>query len=176
MKKRNWNWSAKDKLEYNREEKRWTAEYPWIRDPSELPDNKRAAMGMLMSTGKRLAKYAQHADVYQKQIEDMIIRGVARKLSQKELQDYKWPIYYISHHDVLQPDSKSTSVRIAFNSSARYTDHTLNYNWVKGPHLLNNLLGVLIRFRENNAALIHTNTRIASHGEIWIVQGNQTRT
>ena len=35
------------KLEYNKEERGWIAEYPWIRDPAELPDNKRAAMGML---------------------------------------------------------------------------------------------------------------------------------
>ena len=39
-----------DKIEYNKEEKRWISEYPWIRDPSELPDNKKAAMGMLIST------------------------------------------------------------------------------------------------------------------------------
>ena len=37
---------------YNREEKRWVAEYPWIRDPAELPDNKKTAFGMLMSTEK----------------------------------------------------------------------------------------------------------------------------
>ena len=41
-----------NKLEYNKEEKRWIAEYPWIRDPAELPDNKRAAMGMLVSIEK----------------------------------------------------------------------------------------------------------------------------
>ena len=46
----------KSKLEYNREEKRWIAEYSWIQNPAELPDNKMAAMGMLISTEKRLAK------------------------------------------------------------------------------------------------------------------------
>ena len=30
----------------------------------------------------------------------------------------------------------------------------LNDYWAKGPHLLNDLLGVLIRFRENNIAMI----------------------
>ena len=53
-----------DKLEYNKEEKRWISEYPWIRDPSELPDNKKAAMGMLISTEKRLAKNATHAQTH----------------------------------------------------------------------------------------------------------------
>ncbi|XP_068758047.1 uncharacterized protein [Montipora capricornis] len=142
------------KLEYNKEEKRWLTEYPWIRDPAQLPDNKRAAMGMLISTEKRLAKNKEHANVYQKQIEDMIEREVARKLSQTELKNYKGPIHYISHHEVLKPDSKSTPVRIVFNSSARYMGHMLNDYWAKGPHLLNDLLGVLIRFRENNIAMI----------------------
>ncbi|XP_068756184.1 uncharacterized protein [Montipora capricornis] len=32
--------------------------------------------------------------------------------------------------------------------------HMLNDYWAKGPHLLNDLLGVLIRFRENNIAMI----------------------
>lgn len=54
----------KSKLEYNREEKRWIAEYSWIQNPAELPDNKMAAMGMLISTEKRLAKNEEHAKVY----------------------------------------------------------------------------------------------------------------
>lgn len=37
-----------------------------------------------------------------------------------------------------------------------YMGHTciLNEYWAKGPDLLNNLLGVLIRFRENKVAFI----------------------
>ena len=111
-------------------------------------------MGMLISTEKRLAKNEEHTKVYQKQIEDMIEREVARKLSETELENYKGPIHYISHHEVLKPDSKSTPVRIVFNSSARYMGHMLNDYWAKGPHLLNDLLGVLIRFRENDIAMI----------------------
>ena len=111
---------------------------------------------MLISTEKRLAKNATHAEVYQKQIEDMVDREVARKLTLKELKEYKGPIHFISHHEVLKPDSKSTPVRIVFNSSARYMEHALNDYWAKGPHLLNDLLGILIRFRENKISTIAT--------------------
>lgn len=79
----------------------------------------------------------------------MIERQVARKLTQTEVDNYKGPIHYISHHDVLKPDSKSTPVRIVFNSSASYMGQVLNEYWAKGPDLLNNLLGILVRFREN---------------------------
>ncbi|KAL9955853.1 hypothetical protein ACROYT_G037242 [Oculina patagonica] len=141
-------------LSYNTKEKLWTAEYPWIRDPFDLPDNRRAAFGMLISTEKRLSKNKTHAEIYQQQIQDMIDRDVARKLTQEELQKYKGPAHYISHHEVLKPDSKSTPVRIVFNSSANYMGHVLNEYWAKGPDLLNSLLGILIRFRENETAFI----------------------
>ena len=139
---------------YDQEAKRWIAEYPWIRDPKDLPDNKMAAFAKLISTERRLAKNSEHAKVYKEQIQDMVNRGVARKLTKTELRNYKGPIHYISHHEVLKPDSKSTPVRIVFNSSAKYMGHVLNENWAKGPDLLNNILAVLLRFREYEVAFI----------------------
>ena len=137
------------KLVFNSEEKKWTAEHPWIRNPKELPDNKRAAMGMLISMEKRLAKNPEHTTVYQRQIEDMVHRGVAKRLTQENVESYRGP-----HHEVMKPDSKSTPVRIVFNSSANYMGHTLNDYWAKGPDLLNNLLTVLVRFREDEVAMM----------------------
>ena len=110
-------------LHYDQEAKRWIAEYPWIRDPKDLPDNKKAAFAKLISTERRLAKNSEHAKVYKEQIQDMVNRGVARKLTKTELRNYKGPIHYISHHEVLKPDSKSTPVRIVFNISANYIVH-----------------------------------------------------
>ena len=110
-------------LEYDANMHSWTTEYPWIKDPHELPDNRRAAYRMLISTEKRLSKNPQHAEVYKLQIEDMVNREVARKLTKEEIDNYKGPIHYISHHEVLKPDSKSTPVRIVFNSSANYMGH-----------------------------------------------------
>ena len=99
-------------LEYDYQDGRWIAEYPWIKNPSALPDNRRVAVATLISTEKRLLKNPQHAKIYDMQIKDMVARDVARKLSKEELNSYKGPIHYISHHEVLKPDSKSTPVRI----------------------------------------------------------------
>ena len=65
------------------------------------------------------------------------------------MEEYRGPIYLTCHHEVLKPDFESTPCRIVFNSSAKFQGHTLNEYWAKGPDLLNNLLGVLICFREN---------------------------
>ena len=141
-------------MKFDAENNRWLAEYPWIKDPADLPDNRRVALSMLYSTERRLGKNTQHATVYDNQVRDMVQRGVARKLTKEELINYKGPIHYISHHEVLKPDSKSTPVRIVFNSSANYMGHVLNEYWAKGPDLLNSLLGILVRFRENEVAFI----------------------
>ena len=120
-------------MKFDAQDNRWLAEYPWIKDPADLPDNKRVALAMLYSTERRLGKNTQHATVYDNQVRDMVQRGVARKLTKEELNNYNGPIHYISHHEVLKPDSKSTPVRIVFNSSANYMGHVLNEYWAKGP-------------------------------------------
>ena len=84
----------------------------------------------------------------------MLNHKVVQKLTEDELKEYKGPIHYISHHEVLKPDSKTTPVRIVFDSSANYMGHLLNDYWAKGPDLLNNILGILVRFRENPVAFI----------------------
>ena len=47
-----------------------------------------------------------------------------------------------------------TPVRIVFNSSAVFQGQRLNDYWMKGPDLLNDLFGVVLRFRENEVAFI----------------------
>ena len=84
----------------------------------------------------------------------MVNRGVSRRISTREIDEYNGPIHYISHHAVLKPESKSTPCRIVFNSSADYHGHVLNDYYAKGPDMLNKLLGVLMRFREEQIAFI----------------------
>ncbi|PIK44782.1 hypothetical protein BSL78_18362 [Apostichopus japonicus] len=53
----------------------------------------------------------------------------------------------------IRPEKKSTPVRIVFNSSAAFNGHRLNEYWEKGPDLLNDLFGVLLRFRQHPIAI-----------------------
>ena len=131
----------------------WCIAYPWKRDPKLLPDNKAQAKKKLEGTERRLLKNPEHAKAYDDQMEEMKEMKFARKLSEEELKKYDGPVHYIAHHEVLRPEKKSTPIRIIFNSSAAFQDHRLNDYWMKGPDLLNNLFGVILRFRENAIAI-----------------------
>ena len=132
----------------------WLIPYPWKRDPRQLPNNKSQAMKKLEATERRLLKNPDHAAAYDLQMIEMNHLQFSRRLTEKEAREYSGPVHFISHHEVLRPESKSTPVRIVFNSSAVFQGHKLNEYWMKGPDLLNDLFGVVLRFRENQVAFL----------------------
>ena len=131
----------------------WMIPYPWKKDPTLLPDNKVQALKRLEATERRLQKNPDQALAYKKQMVEMEEMKFARKLSKEEIENYEGPVHYISHHAVIRPEKKSTPVRIVFNSSSVFQGSRLNDYWNKGPDLLNNLFGVVLRFREKEVAI-----------------------
>ncbi len=132
---------------------RWEMAYPWHTDPKTLPDNREQAVKKLEATERRLKENPENAKAYQDQMKQMEDLGFSRKLTEEEIKKYKGPVHYIAHHEVVRPEKKSTPVRIAFNSSSRYKGQCLNDCWIKGPDLLNNMFGVILRFREQPVAV-----------------------
>ena len=144
-----------DNLKYDENVPCWKTKYPWRCDPKSLPDNKPAALATLHRQEKRLKKDEDLAKVYKEQIQDMLNRGVARVIPQEEIDKYTGPFYYISHLGVPNPRSKSTPYRIVFNSSQVYKGTSLNNFLLKGPDsYLNNQLGILLRWREEQVGLV----------------------
>jgi len=142
-------------LKYDEENQYWSTTYPWIDDPNKLPDNYKSALATLSSTERTLRRDPQWAQVYSDQIKDMVDRQVARKLTSKEITSWNGPFFYISHLAVQNPKSTSTPVRIVFNSSQVFQGVSLNSFLTKGPDAyINNLLGVILRWREKEVALV----------------------
>ena len=96
----------------------------------------------------------EHENKYNEQIHDMMKRSVACPISEWEMLYYPEAIHYIPHHEVLKPNSTSTPVRIVFNSSTSYMGHVLNDYWPKGTNLLNDMMGVMLRFRQYKVAIV----------------------
>ena len=129
----------------------WMIPYPWEKYPKSLSDNKCQAVKRLELMERRLAKKPDQATAYDNQMKEMETLKFTRKLSKEEMENYKGAVHYISHHAVVRPEKKSTPVRIVLNSSSVYKGHKLNDYWKKGPDLLNNLFGVVLRFREGGS-------------------------
>ena len=141
-------------LTYQPGERRWESKLPMIKDPNDLPNNRSLVLKMLQATERRLKKNPDYGRVYNEQIKDMIDRNVCRKLDLTERENHIGPVFFILHHEVLKPDSKSTPFRIVFNTSANFHGYILNEYYAKGPQMINNLLVILLRFREERFAMV----------------------
>ena len=56
-----------ENISFDKEVGRWTAKYPWIKDPKLLSDNRMVAMATLRSTENRLMRNPENAELYKRQ-------------------------------------------------------------------------------------------------------------
>ena len=90
----------------------WVIPYPWKRNLSLLPDNRQQAIKRLEATERQLSRNLEHAEAYRQQMKKMEQMNFARKISPEEAREYSGPVHYISHHAVINPEKKSTPLRI----------------------------------------------------------------
>ena len=126
-------------------------EYPFIKDHACLPNNRGAAVSVAEKVRRSLKKDGL-LEAYDKQVQEILDRGAAVKLSEQELLEYEGPTQYITHHAVLK-DSISTPVRMVTNSSFPNAGTSLNQCLATGPNSLNPMLDVLLRFRCREVAM-----------------------
>ncbi|CAB4025410.1 Hypothetical predicted protein [Paramuricea clavata] len=98
------------------------------------------------------------ASPYNQVVNEYERNGWSRQLSQEEVEAKDKPKYYLPHHGVYRPEKKSTPLRVVFDPACQYQGVSLNSFLYKGPCLIGNLLGVLLRFREDLVGLV---------GDIW---------
>ena len=61
--------------------------------------------------------------------------------------------WYLPYHPVFHPQ-KPGKVRVVFDAAATYKNKSLNKELLTGPDLLNNLIGILLQFRNNKIAFL----------------------
>ena len=130
----------------------WRTSFPWNLDRNQLIYNKSAVLGVMNATKRKLKKDPVWEEVYEKQLKELIDRGFAKEITVVELADWikdGGKTYYIAHQMALNPASKTTPVRVVFNSSQVFHGYSLNSSWDLGPDIMANLLGVLLRFRKD---------------------------
>ena len=95
-------------MTHNKTEKKIEVQYAW---------NENLHIAFQKSVEKKLIKQNE-LEAYNAEIKKKIDKGYLVKLEKDDLQDYKGPISYVSHHPVYK-DSKTTPVRPVTNTSLK---------------------------------------------------------
>ncbi len=120
-----------------------------FRERPYLPDNKQLAAVRLSHLKRKFNANESYKNDYTNYMMDLIDRGDAEVCTEGN-DGEKW---YIPHHGVYHP-KKPGKLRVVFDCSARYKGSSLNDHLLTGPDMINNLTGVLIRFRQHHIALM----------------------
>ena len=133
---------------------RYLVTWPWKDSSPDLPDNYQLAVGRLRSTIQRLRKDPCLLKMYADVIQDQLNRGIIEKVfSDTKEGTVK---HYIPHHAVITPYKSTTKLQVVYDASAksRQKDDSLNECLYRGPVILPNLFGLLIRFRLSAIAIV----------------------
>ena len=100
---------------------------------------------------RRFARDEKFQMLYTETMQGYVDKGFAERLSEHDLDDNN--CWYLPHNAVSHP-RKANKVRVVFDCAARYSGTSLNEQLLTGPDLLNNLFGVLTRFRKGKVTLL----------------------
>ena len=115
-----------------------------------LPNNREAAAHRLRPLKRRFIIDRELHKVYTKSMNKLINLGYARIADKTS--DTPGKFWFIPHHAVIS--EKKDKPRVVFDCNSRYKGRSLNDELVQGPDLVNRLTGVLIRFREEDFAIM----------------------
>ena len=124
----------------------------WRDQDVRLPDNYVVAAHRLNCLERRLQQDPELAATYQKTVCMDLEKGYIKRLTKDEANapvKHKW---YLPHHPVTNT-SKPGKVRRVCDAAAKFRGLSLNGLLLSGPDMLNNLVGILMRFREEKIAL-----------------------
>ena len=125
---------------------------PWRMDPeTSLPNNRSMAESRLRMLKRKFSSDPKLAEDYTTTVETYIADGHARLVSAEEsIESSQW---FLPHHAVFKRSNPS-KCRVVFDCAPQIKGVSLNDVVLQGPNHLNNLAGVLIRFRKEPVAVV----------------------
>lgn len=107
---------------------------------------------MFLNTSKRLARNSKLFGDYDKFMQNMLDNNFMEVVPDNELVTEPGKCWYLTHHSVYH--SKKGKIRIVFNCSLKCGGTSLNDELLQGPDITNGLFGVLLRFRQEQVAVV----------------------
>ena len=131
---------------------RYTVGMLWAEESIMLPDNYYSSLVQLKSLEKRLAKDPHLRNQYSKTIEVGLSKGYVIQVPPHHFSNRSIREWYLPHHPVVNPN-KSGKVRRVLNRASKFHGTSLNKALLIGLDLLQNLVFVLLRFRQHHFAV-----------------------
>lgn len=143
--------SFRESVSYD--EGRYQVRWPWIEGIPEVPDNRELALGRLKSCVTKLRNKPELFKKYDDVIKDQLCKGVIEKVDQYKTDGC---VHYLPHHAIIKPDKATTKLRVVYDASAKTKadNKSLNESLYRGPVMIQDLCGMLIRFRIHPIAIV----------------------
>ncbi|XP_030833438.1 uncharacterized protein LOC115918415 [Strongylocentrotus purpuratus] len=128
---------------------KWTAPLPFKQPRDRLPNNRQQAFKraqILKASMEKNHLKREHMTTFMAKVLSEGHAEVAPSLQENE------ECWYLPMFGVYHPRKKD-KIRGVFDSSAEFMGHSLNKVLLKGPDLTNDLVGVLMRFRQGPVAV-----------------------
>ncbi|XP_059098436.1 uncharacterized protein LOC131892630 [Tigriopus californicus] len=123
---------------------------PWIPGVSRPENNRQLAEKRLAGLERRFIRNPIFATAYRESMGKTIEKGYAVKISNPRELDHPCQAF-LPHHGVWKKNKKD--VRVVMDSAAQFKGKSLNDCLMSGPPLQNDLMDVLLRFREGSTAV-----------------------
>lgn len=128
----------------------WIAPLPFKDNRPRLPNNRKQALDRARSLDDSLRRNSTKKNHFLEFMQNLLNCGHAEPAPVLEPNDECW---YLPLFGVYHPQ-KRDRIRGVFDSSAKVQGVSLNSVLMTGPDLLNNLLGVLLRFRKESVGIM----------------------
>lgn len=132
------------------ENSRCTVDLPWVENHAPVSHNFDIAKSRLNSTVKKLNKEGLY-NKYDKILTEWLEQNIIERVPDDELKN---PAHYLPHRHVVKNEG-TTPIRPVFDASASEKGFpSLNQCLEKGPNLIELIPAILLRFRENDIAVL----------------------
>ena len=138
---------------FNEATGRYNVKLPWKLNKHDLPANYNLSKSRLSSLQNSLnRKDPELITKYNEQLLEQLNLGFIEKV--QNLDHHEGVLHYMPHFPVFKSDSATTKMRIVYDASARMSPKSpsLNDCLHTGPNLMQDLTGILLKFRTHKKA------------------------
>ena len=145
-------WMKKVEESVNMRDGHYELALPFRDEDPRMPNNRQMAERRLVQLKGKMDRNSQFAQDYTAFMKTLIEEGHAERVPEDSLRRKDKKVWYIPHHGVYHP-RRPGKIRVVFDCAARLKDIGLNDMLIQGPDLTNSLVGVLLRFRQEEVAV-----------------------